>query len=433
MDLLEYQAKALFREVGIPILPSQQIDDPRDLKQLQLPYPIVLKSQVHAGGRGRAGGIRFVENTIDAIAAARTIFNLPIVGEYPQVLLAEARYDAEQECFLAIVFDYLLGCPILLGSSQGGIHVEAVLDQMQKIVLKSEFSPFYARKLAVAMGLKGKAIESVSEIIVKMYRLFTAKDLNSIEINPLGINAAGEVMALDGKIAIDDRALGRQYDVLGLLDKLNETEDNGATEPQPQDLSPSVSLPLAYPLDCENSNGTIGILTNSAGLGMLTWDLLARAKGKPACCWVIAAESDGLLLDDADVLQSFAYALAQLQATPGIDRITINCLSSAEMSTSIAKAIAELIKPPLELLQLIDSEDRAERPTAVTSRSQRSARAASQKTAKSRSSAANPPEIKYIVRLVAVNWDDIPAVPHSNLYWTADLDQAIQQTIASEG
>ena len=83
MDLLEYQAKELFREVGIPVLPSQRIDHPRDLKRLEIPYPVVLKSQVPTGGRGRAGGIRFVENTIDAIAAARAIFNLPILGQYP--------------------------------------------------------------------------------------------------------------------------------------------------------------------------------------------------------------------------------------------------------------------------------------------------------------------------------------------------------------
>ena len=90
MDLLEYQAKSLFRQMAIPILPSQRIDNLADLKGLKIPYPVVLKSQVRAGGRGRAGGIKFVENTIDAVAAAQTIFNLPIEDEYPQVLLAEA-------------------------------------------------------------------------------------------------------------------------------------------------------------------------------------------------------------------------------------------------------------------------------------------------------------------------------------------------------
>ena len=103
MDLLEYQAKEIFAQVGIPILPSQPIHEPGGLKRLNIPYPIVLKSQVRAGGRGKAGGVKFVANTIDAIAAAHAIFHLPIAGEYPEVILAEARYNPQQEIFLAIL------------------------------------------------------------------------------------------------------------------------------------------------------------------------------------------------------------------------------------------------------------------------------------------------------------------------------------------
>ena len=116
MDLLEYQAKELFHEMGIPVLPSQRIDRPRDLKGLELPYPIVLKSQVYMGGRGRVGGVRFVENTIDAVAVAQIIFNLPIMGEYPKALLAEAKYDVQQELYLAVVLNRSIRRPVLLGS-----------------------------------------------------------------------------------------------------------------------------------------------------------------------------------------------------------------------------------------------------------------------------------------------------------------------------
>jgi succinyl-CoA synthetase beta subunit len=121
MDLLEYQAKQLFQEVGIPILPSQTLSNPSQIKNLTLPYPIVLKSQVRVSGRGKLGGVRFAHNSIDAIAAAHTIFNLSILGEYPEVLLAEARYDSREELFLAIVLDYHLQKPVLMGSVQGGI------------------------------------------------------------------------------------------------------------------------------------------------------------------------------------------------------------------------------------------------------------------------------------------------------------------------
>ena len=120
MELLEYQAKKLFKMVGIPVLPSQTIRDPRKIKQLQIPYPVVLKSQVSSGGRGKAGGVRFVSNTIDAIAAARTIFNLSILGEYPEVILAEAHYNAVKELFLAVVLDYDRCCPVLWVQPLGG-------------------------------------------------------------------------------------------------------------------------------------------------------------------------------------------------------------------------------------------------------------------------------------------------------------------------
>ena len=210
MELLEYQAKELFRMVSIPILPSQTIKDSRKIKQLQIPYPVVLKSQVKSGGRGKAGGVRFVANTIDAIAAARTIFNLSILGEYPEVILAEAHYNAEREFFLAIVIDYDLKCPVLLGSAFGGMNVDLLLANLQQVVINTEFSLFHARRLAAKMGLPGELICSVSEIIAKMYRLLQEKDLDLIEINPLGVNKQGKLMALDGKITINDYALARQ-------------------------------------------------------------------------------------------------------------------------------------------------------------------------------------------------------------------------------
>ena len=161
MDLLEYQAKELFRQIGIPVLPSQRIDRPTDLKALQIPYPVVLKSQVSVGSRGKSGGIRFVENTIDAISAARTIFNLPILGEYPEVLLAEAKYNTSQELYLAIAIDRLACSPVLLGSSDGGMKIDTSSNSIHQVVVDGEFSPFYARRLALKMGLQGDLMLAV--------------------------------------------------------------------------------------------------------------------------------------------------------------------------------------------------------------------------------------------------------------------------------
>ncbi|PMB38545.1 ATPase, partial [Fischerella thermalis CCMEE 5330] len=134
MELLEYQVKEWFRTIGIPVLPSQKIDHPTDLKRLKIRYPIVLKSQVHAGERAKAGGVRFAETTIDAIAAAQNIFNLPILGELPEVLLAEAKYNAEQEFFLAVVLDTAVCRPILLGCKEADIDWESAGKKMQHVV-----------------------------------------------------------------------------------------------------------------------------------------------------------------------------------------------------------------------------------------------------------------------------------------------------------
>jgi succinyl-CoA synthetase beta subunit len=214
MDLLEYQAKQLFAEVGIPVLPSQSLFHASDLKNLHIPYPIVLKSQVLASERIKYGGVRFVENTIDAIAVAQSLFNLPIKGEYPQVILAEARYDLENELFLAIIIDYALKKPVLLGSACGGDNLEHLLKNLQQCVIEEEFSPFYARQLAIKMGLEGNCVTAVAQILEKMYHLMITYDLDLIEINPLGINHQGEVMALDGKIRINDYALNRHPHLL---------------------------------------------------------------------------------------------------------------------------------------------------------------------------------------------------------------------------
>jgi succinyl-CoA synthetase beta subunit len=334
MDLLEYQAKELFREVGIPILPSEYIDDPRQIRRLQLPYPLVLKSQVRAVARAKVGGIRFVENTIDAIAAARAIFSLPILGEYPRVLLAETRYEAEQELFLAIALDYQLQRPVLWGSLADNLRSNHQSEQLKTIVVEEEFSPFYARRLAIAMGLKNETVESVSTVLVKMYHLFITKDLNRIEINPLAVNALGEVMALDGKITVNDEALGRHPDLLAF------TASEYAVPEQQFALNTIECRPCWI-----EEGGEIGILCNGIGLGMATWDLLVQEKGKPACLWAIAAENGGLLLSTEDWLDSFEQGLAQLTARSQIKAILIHVLCGSADAERLARALANALSP----------------------------------------------------------------------------------------
>jgi len=339
MDLLEYQAKELFQAMGIPVLPSQCISQPQDLKGLKIPYPVVLKSQVRRGGRGKAGGVRFAENTIDAIAAAQTIFNLPIMGDYPDIILAEAKYDADREFYLAVVLDTSLRRPVLLGSQEGGMNAEATFNQVQRVIVDQDFSPFYARRLAIKMGLKGKLIESVSTVIEKMYRLFRQQDLDLVEINPLGVSVNGDVMALDGKVTVNDTALNRHAHLRTLTARLTP----------PRALPPALTQAMILDL-----KGPIGLICNGTGLTLATLDLLYQAKGKPGTClnlvgdaqqdWLLASLEDESAPPTPGEYAPLAAALTHLSQDPHLRVILIHLVSGSLDGAAIAATLASHLK-----------------------------------------------------------------------------------------
>ncbi|MDX2270714.1 MAG: ATP-grasp domain-containing protein [Cyanobacteriota bacterium] len=289
MDLLEYQAKELFRQAGIPILPSQRIDHPSQLKALQIPYPIVLKSQVRAGGRGKVGGVRFADNTIDAIALAQAIFGLAIQGERPRSLLAEVNYRSQAEYYLAILLDRSLRRPVLLGSAAGGMEIEAQTHTIQQVAVMAEFSGFYARDLALLMGLRGSLMVAVADVINRMYDLFVSYDLDFIEINPLGVRHAEGgaqplLMALDGKIRVNPEGLRRHPHLLTLC---------GAPEtPFPGDPASELSTQAAaYGFQwVDLPGGEVAMIGNGAGLTLATMDQLQQA-GSPAANFLDIGET----------------------------------------------------------------------------------------------------------------------------------------------
>ena len=395
MDLLEYQAKELFQKVGIPILPSQTIHDIGELKRLHIPYPVVLKSQVRAGGRGKIGGIRFVENTIDGIAAASAIFNLPISNEYPEVILAEAHYDSQSEFFLAIVLDYQLQCPVLLGSSKGGMDVDTLLQNMEKVVLTDDFSAFHARHLAVKMGLTGELIAVVSDIVEKMYHLFLSADLDIIEINPLGVKNTGEVMALDGKIAVNDSAIARHPDLY---------------------LWTNHELHFASPLRWlkgEIKSGEIGLICNSYGLALSSWDLIREQQGNLAGALIVEDNHPSLSL-----MSQLELALNKMRELPNLKVIFINILGTTETSETVADAISQYLQPAI----LPRSDDRMTRPTGAIS------------LGRERSPMKENSTLEYVpivIRLVRGNLEPfqekVSALP---IYWNSSLEQAIADTLS---
>lgn len=213
-QLLEYQAKELLRSAGVALLPAQNLHSPAQVRDLRLPYPIALKSQVRARYRERAGGIRFAANAIDAFASARAIFNLAIDGEHPEALLAEVRFQSEREYYLAVVLDDQLQRPVLVGAPLDAVG-RAV--STYRVAVEDDFSPYYARRLSLRLGLIGEEMLAVGTIVEKMYRLLVAKDLARIEIDPLAIDSSGQLAILDAKVCVDRRALGRHPDLAAWL------------------------------------------------------------------------------------------------------------------------------------------------------------------------------------------------------------------------
>ncbi|MEA5616286.1 ATP-grasp domain-containing protein [Cronbergia sp. UHCC 0137] len=332
MDLLEYQVKEWFRMMGIPVLPSQRIDHPTDLKRLKICYPIVLKSQVHADERAKAGGVRIVETTIDAIAAAQNIFSLPIWGELPEVLLAECKYDAQEEFYFAVVLDTNLCRPVLLGCKELDSDGESAGEKMQYVVVEEEFSPFYARRLALKMGFQGALIQSISDVVEKMYQLFEQKDLDLVEINPLAVSPSGQIMALNGKVKVNERAINRHPEIAQIAAQVVNRHGNHQIKNILNDW------------DQPKMNGKIGILGNGRGSVLTTLDAVVDAGGKPGICLNLRHSflTHPSPNNFSDRLEA---GLKILVAEKSTEVILINFLGTIPQISKFPDAIAKLIQP----------------------------------------------------------------------------------------
>ena len=431
MDLLEYQAKALFAEVGIPVLPSQQIGSPKELKGLKIPYPIVLKSQVRASGRGRAGGVRFAANTIDAVAASQAIFKLPISGEYPEVLLAEAKYDVDQELYLAVVLDYNARRPVLLGSSKGGMAAELSPDCVQQVVVDGAFSPFYARRLVLAMGLSGPAVCSVSNIIERMYRLFIQKDLDLVEINPLGVDASGALMALDGKVTANDSALNRHPDLVRLLEHFVVHDSEGGDGPI------AMTVPERSWLRSVDADGQLTILCNGMGLTLATLDLVCQHGGRVRGFVNLRWASGGDFM--ADLYEQLKRGIAvALDSRPAV--ILLNLMGSGISVRRTQETIAAVLRhrgyisAPKPTVRSGESL-RDPMPTATKSqvRARRQGAVAAAKASPVARADFQKPIPKFILRVPVVDEDE--AMSSESEYFETiaveDLEEAVKLSVRS--
>jgi succinyl-CoA synthetase beta subunit len=276
MDLLEHQGKALFRKHGVPVpdgRPASTVAQAVEAAE-ELGHPVVIKAQVHVGGRGKAGGIKLASDRAAAEEHANAILGMDISGFRVHELYVEEASEIAEEYYAAILLDRGVKKPLAMLSRMGGMDVEAIAESDPEAIVQVHVDPligfqdFHGRRLAFEAGIAEDVIRPVGAVLSRLYDVFVAEDATLVEVNPLLVTKDREVVALDAKVTIDGNALFRHPDVAEL--RSSGTEDEQERMAQERGLT-FVKL-----------DGNIGILGNGAGLVMSTLDVVAQAGGRPA-------------------------------------------------------------------------------------------------------------------------------------------------------
>jgi len=283
MKIHEYQAKKILDKYGLQIPRGEVADTPSKAREIaeKIGSKVVLKAQVHAGGRGKGGGIKLASNPEEAEKVAQEIIGMTLVthqtgpeGKLVKRILVEEALDIAQELYVGIVIDRAKEEPVVMASSEGGVEIEKVAAETPELIFKeyinsaTGFIPFQARKLAFKLGLKGNILKQGVKFIMDLYKAFQATDASLAEINPLLITEQGNVLALDAKMNFDDNALPRHPDIQDMRD---------LDEEAPLEVEAS-----KFNLNYIKLDGNVGCMVNGAGLAMATMDIIMHSGGMPA-------------------------------------------------------------------------------------------------------------------------------------------------------
>jgi succinyl-CoA synthetase beta subunit len=284
MKIHEYQAKAILARHGVPVPVGEMVATPDEAVEVAARLgggTVVVKAQIHAGGRGKGGGVKVVQGPEAAGKAAAAMLGMRLVthqtgpsGQIVQRLLVEQGLRIKRELYLGIVIDRSTERPVLMVSPDGGVEIEKVAEETPERIFKEFINPgvglsaFQARKLAFALGLVGPQVTQAAKVMSAIYNAFIATDASLIEINPLIITEEGSVLALDAKMTFDDNALFRHAEFKELRDLAEE---------DPLEVEAS-----RFSLNYIKLEGTIGCMVNGAGLAMATMDIIKLAGGEPA-------------------------------------------------------------------------------------------------------------------------------------------------------
>ena len=346
MKIHEYQSRELLQKFGVPVPGGIVVDTPEEaakaFDQLKADGAAlaVVKAQVHAGGRGKGGGVKLVKSADEAKQAAETILSKPLVtpqtppeGVPVSKLLIASGVDIEKEYYLGIVVDRGRGCPVLMASAEGGMDIEEVAAKTPEKIIKEPIDPvaglqpYQARNVAFALGFTGKQVSQAVKVMFSLTKLFLATDASLVEINPLIVTPKseqhpdGEVLAIDAKIDFDDNAMFRQKDIKALED--------------PAEVDPAEAQASKHGLSYINLDGNIGCLVNGAGLAMATMDIIKLHGGEPANFLDVGGSAS-----EEAVTEAFRIILAD----EGVKGILVNIFGGIAKCDTIANAIVAAAK-----------------------------------------------------------------------------------------
>jgi len=283
MKIHEYQAKAILGQFNVPVPRGEVAYTAEEAEEAakRIGGSVVVKAQIHAGGRGKGGGVKIARNVEEAGVIARRMIGMKLVthqtgpeGRIVQRLLVEETLPIERELYLGIVLDRVQGLPVFMASAAGGMEIEEVAAKTPEAILKEAFLPgvglqaYQARKLAFGIGIPPASANGAVAAMLALARAYIAMDASLAEINPFILTSDGKVYALDAKINFDDNSLYRHKELIDLRD-LNEED--------PLEVEAS-----RFGLNYIKLDGTVGCMVNGAGLAMATMDIIKYAGGSPA-------------------------------------------------------------------------------------------------------------------------------------------------------
>jgi succinyl-CoA synthetase beta subunit len=328
VNIHEYQAKEIFRKYGIPIPPGEVATTPEEAEAIARKYgtTVVVKAQVHAGGRGKAGGVKLAKTPAEARDVATKILQLTIKGLPVEKVLVTPAADIASEAYVGIIVDRASKKPVFMASPAGGIDIEEVAAKTPDKILRHPIDPRYGLRAYEAMQLAFflysdiKQVRAAAKILQQLYAAFSENGGSLAEINPLVTTPAGEVVALDAKMVIDDNELDRRPDIAELRDE--SAEDPSEVEARKASLT-FIKL-----------DGNVGCVVNGAGLAMATMDLVKYYGGDPANFLDIGGSSNP---------EKVVAALRIITREPNVKAILFNIFGGITRTDDVANGIVTAI------------------------------------------------------------------------------------------